>query len=120
MENGTGAAHGANILREMAGASARAAARRAARKSVEHLRPGLKVRGISTFYLEDSIFLVSVDAGGDLIALIARPYFDDDGSPYWRADPPSQGEAALLGFFWYAKKTARNAVIEEQANQPDR
>lgn len=95
---------------------ARADARRVVREAMKRIAPGVKVRGISTLYLDGSTFLATVDLPDlDPIILLARPFIGDEGETYWRADPLSPIEATLMGQGWRSGKAARDSV--EQASE---
>src|SRR5260221_12389605 len=78
----------ATIIDVVTGKS-RYGARSAAREYVVAKIPGGRIRGLSAVYIDANNFVVAVDLAepSGVLVLVARQFFGEDGTRYWKAGP---------------------------------
>ena len=105
----------ATIIDVVTGKS-RYGARSAAREYVVNTVPRARIRGLSAVYIDANNFVVAVDLAEPLgvLVLVARQFFGDDGTRYWKAGPIDRATSMIYGQMWDRVRAADDGVTEEQ------
>jgi hypothetical protein len=101
---------------DVATGKSRYAARSAARKYVLTTIPGARVRGLSAVYIDANNYVVAVDLAEPsqgVLVLLARQFFSDDGTRYWKASPIDRATSLIYGQIWDRDRAVEEGAVEE-------
>jgi len=88
-------------------------ARSAAREYVVSTVPGARIRGLSADYIDANTFVVAVDLAEpsrSIVVVLARQFFGDDGTRYWKASPIDRMTSVIYGQIWDRERAADEGV----------
>src|SRR6266851_3610688 len=88
-------------------------ARSAAREYVVSTVPGARIRGLSADYIDANTFVVAVDLAEpspSVLMVLARQFFGDDGTRYWKASPIDRMTSVIYGQIWDRERAADEGV----------